>query len=187
MNKHMILATLISGLALSASAAAPTTILGMPLGGQVKSIRACTMNEIGRLDTTPLCWIETPALDKGVRKETLQIPGSATRPKWAAYARFDATISKAGVLQRLAANSHRIEDYAEIVSSVSSRFGAPVLARSTGAEPTATWKHPDADIFMLCTRRYGCSIEFTSPAYAAAQKREAEQQAAKEAARPIAP
>jgi len=40
---------------------------------------------------------------------------------------------------------------------------------------------------MLCTRRYGCSIEFTSPAYAAAQKREAEQQAAREAARPIAP
>jgi len=187
MIKHLTLAAVVSGFALSASAAAPVTILGMPLGGKTKPIRACTMNQIGSFDTTPLCWISTPPLDKGVRKGGLQIPGSATRPAWAAQASFYATVDKAGVLQELGARTHHLRDYAEIVSSVSSRFGAPTLTSSIGPGPSATWKHADAEIYLLCTGRHGCDISFTLPAYAAAQRSAAEKQLAKDAARPIAP
>ena len=169
-----------------ARAEEPVTVLGLPLGGKFKMpIRQCEIRELGK-DVRSLCWVDRPYVTGGVRLGSISVPGADTRPKWAAFASFDAHVEKDGTLSKLGVQTFSDGAFDEIVSSISSRFGKPSDFSTGPTTKGATWNRQDIHIRMYCGYR-GCQVEFQSPAYYAQLQRELAARKAKDAARAISP
>jgi len=171
-----------------AMAAEPVTVLGLSLGGKLKMpIRQCATREIGT-DAKSLCWLGEPFDYKGSKSGSLIVPGTDTRPKWAAYGSFNVSIAKDGTLRSVGVKTSRAEEFVEILNSITGRFGQSKRETQPGASiDAATWDRPDIHIELVCSRSFGCNTKFSSGAEHAEHMRELAARKAKDAARPASP
>lgn len=173
-------------LSLACSGASAITVLGQPLGERMPvAIRLCPPSDD---QGKTVCWIGPPYVAKdGSRLGAVRLPGPNSRPAWAAYALFRAHLAKDGTLLRLSVESSESIDRKDIVTSISSRFGAPsdsALGPIEGA--AATWAQKEVHIRMLCSRER-CTTTFSSPQAKAEDEREQARRRATELGRPVAP
>lgn len=169
--------------------AAPISVLGLTLGGPIKpSARPCIPAN-GGTEGKLLCWVDRPDVrSDGSKVGMLHVPGSDTRPKWAAHVTFDAQVSRAGTLDILKIRTFGAKDGQDILASISSRFGTPFEHLPETQQFTrAKWRSPDAFIDMICKSSEGCMVEFRSAEEHTRLERELTARKAKDSARPIAP
>jgi hypothetical protein len=173
----------------SAQAGAPVTVLGLPVGGKLKTpAKHCPVKQdasnYGRL-----CWLESPELlTDGTKMGKLGVPGSDERPKWASYGNFEVRIGKDGILEAVNVRTPRAEAFIEILNSITGRFGQSDKESPPGARiQSASWDRSDISIRLLCSGEVGCSTTFASPALTASVARAAAAEKAKDAARPPSP
>lgn len=175
---------------LPASATEPVGVLGLPLGGKITPSKACPQKR-GTADYRLLCWVHSPVnLSGGTKWGMLGVPGSDSRPKWAAYAMFDAHVTKDGTLDSFDVLTARDDQYQEIFDSVSRRFGQPArYSQSAAKVSTATWRTVDVEVRLECTPGAGCKTTFShvSAQSRMATTRDEAIQRAKDAARPASP
>lgn len=162
------------------AAAAPTQILGIPLGAKLSySPAVCPINTD---KAQRICWIGQPF--KGVDGSRLghaHIPDPDSRPKWAAYTMFELTVASDRTVKEIKVKSENTER-AEILASIAARFGAP---RAQGPQ-SANWFHSDVHVEMLCASNTKCWTTFKVPPSEEEIKRAAARQA-REKSRPITP
>lgn len=188
MNKIALLACLLS-ISLASMAAEPITIFGLPLGGKLKTMpKVCPFSKIGDHNYRVLCWVDSPFIYKptGSRLGTLQLPNEDELPKWAAYASFEATVSKEGNLDILKVKSSNGKSFGDIENSIHARFG-PATKISKTAYSSATWDRPEIWIDVLCDNKELCMVEFKSPIAKADYDKEMAERAKKEARRAVSP
>jgi hypothetical protein len=167
-----------------ASAAEPVTVLGLPLGGKLKMpIRQCSTNELGT-DVKSLCWVEKPFAYKDSRLGGVIVPGSASRPKWAAHASFEISVKTDGTLEKISVESFSQPDDSEINKSVTARWGQSDRGMGTGTR--IEWKRPEIYVGLFCYDRK-CKTDFLSPANYAEWMRELDARKRKDARRPVSP
>lgn len=161
----------------------PVTVLGIPIGGALKAMpKTCPFDTDKSKNP---CWVGTPHKHAdGSYTGGLHLPDPDSRPKWAAYATFDAQISRERVLDKLSARAHGTRNLKEIQDSISSRFGLPTSSSSSPSAISSTWSKPEIHIKLLCSPGDFCVVELTSPAYRADYERQMEQRRAKDATRP---
>lgn len=166
----------------------PVTVLGLPLGSGVGlSTRQCKVIELGT-DVKSLCWVDSPQLLDGSRTGSIAVPGSDSRPKWAAFGTFEATISNNGTLRSFAINTSDGSVFEEIRDSVAARFGSPKTESRPGARlMSAEWDRDDVYIRLNCAVRSGCHTRFVSAAWRARHVQEMAARKAKDTARPATP
>lgn len=161
-------------------------ILGVSLGGQFPQIKICTASQ-SRSDKT-MCWKERPTAFPGGKYGEINLPGSDSRPTWAANADFQATVGANGNLDALTVKTFSSRDPLEIVKSIESRFGQTTRETSSfGKISAASWDKPSVAIQMICSYTNGCSVVFTSIEANLANKAEIARRKAKDATRPTAP
>lgn len=174
-------------LSVTATAAEPITVLGLPLGGKLKMpIKQCTLKEVTVTDAPAICWVDAPMSHKGWRSGGIKVPKSSTRPEWAAHGTFRAYINNDGTLTSFAITTYRYERSDQIVASIAHRFGRP-SKESPGETYLALWDKTEIRIQVLCDPRLGCKTDFTIPDRSPEALRAAARAKAIEAARPIAP
>lgn len=171
-------------------AAEPVTVLGLPLGGQISPAKQCPQKR-GGTDYRTMCWVHSPVrLSGGTKWGMLGVPGADDRPKWAAYAMFDARVTKAGILESVDVLTTLDNQYEEIRESVAGRFGRPNReSLPASGSALATWESSDINIRLACTPGSGCkaTFEYISAESRIAAKRALDIQRAKDAARPSTP
>ena len=166
-----------------AQAAEPVEVFGLPVGGKVPAWKVCPSNTD---KAKSACWIDKPFVHEGVRLGSLHLPNPNSRPAWAAYVGFTATVSAQGVLQTLKASTVVSADRSEIANSIGARWGLPTT--TTLYNPgigSATWSKSDITIEMLCQEK--CYVEFQSAANRAERERSRQEQARRDAVRPVSP
>lgn len=170
-----------------AQAAGSVTVLGLPLGGQLKQpLPRCHPR---RADPTVICQSGPPIVTtKQARKLEINVPGAGQRPKWAAYANFYAWVASDGTLSTLEVRTLQDGAFVEILNSITGRFGQSQKESQPGALiQTAEWTRSDVHIRLLCSPRVGCSTTFISASQDAADRRELAERQAKDAARSPVP
>lgn len=175
---------LISAIALcllnGTTTAAPTQILGLPLGGKLAySPAVCPLNTDSM---KRICWVGSPFTGRDHRRSgPAHIPNPDSRPLWAANALFALELKKDLTLTRIKLQSVG-SDRSTIYQSIAGRFGPPITQDDLGAR----WMHPEANITLLCRKGSSCSIEFYVPA-SDAELEAASKKLQKEKSRPISP
>jgi hypothetical protein len=166
-----------------------TQIFDLPLGGKVKMpVRACRFDEIGSDNLRTICWVGPPSIFKGTRSGSIGLPGADKRPRWAAYATFEASIDKDGTLSEISVWSRSAVARNEIIASIESRFGLPSEASpASEVSASAAWHQKDVHIKMLCSPSIGCRVSFSSAAAFENLQRELRERRTKDAARAQAP
>lgn len=187
MRAYAILAgLLLTGAAQSAdtgTSGAPVPILGVSIGGQVGSIRTCPPDTS---KSRVLCWVDTPYKHRdGGRSGMIHLPNPDGRPKWAAYAIFEAEVSRKGDLERLNVRTHDAESLADIQGAITGRFGQPTTPPlRTARFYSAVWILKEISIRMRCVLGEYCTVDVASPAWWADYQAELEDRKKKDAARP---
>jgi len=186
MMKPLLFTLTLGLLACAANAAETVTVLSLPLGGKIQpSLQNCKDAPPKR--NAPTCWIVSKKGYKGSRFGNLHLPESAALPAWAAYATFEASVDRDGVLTMFTVESGERYEPATIIDSISARFGRPGFSGPVGLfKANATWRRPEIEISMLCEETR-CFTHFRSGAEAAEGRRRGEEAVKREAARPIAP
>lgn len=189
MKKAALFAT---AMAISLGAnAEPVPIFGLPVGGKLQSMpKECPFSMIGNYQSKTLCWIGKPFVYKptGARLGSIQPPNQDKFPAWAAYALFEAEISKNAELERIRVKLSDGTRMVEIIQSISSRFGWPTSSKVTQtAYPYAHWNLPNILIEAACDNKEYCAVEVMSPREKAAREKERKDQRDKEAARSFSP
>jgi hypothetical protein len=172
-----------------AVAAEPVIVLGLSVGGKLKTpTKHCSPKE-DISNYSHLCWAEPPAnLADGGRIGILGVPGSDQRPKWAAYGTFEARVAKDATLESFEIRTPRADAFVEILNSITGRFGQSDKESRPGSRiRSAQWDRSDISIRLLCSDDIGCNTTFTSPKLAASTARAIAVEKAKDAARPASP
>ncbi len=170
-----------------AAPAAPMTVLGLPLGGNVKvPIRVCKSHEIGSREIKSICWVSPPFVYKKNMLGSSNIPDSNSLPSWAVNATFRLQVRTDGKLQEISAHTFSKEDYDKIQQSISSRFGAPTFLEPNGGR-RAVWHLKEIHIDLACRTELGCETNFRTSELQAQNTAEAIAEFKKNAARPVAP
>jgi hypothetical protein len=185
--KSIPLFLLVTSLSATCQADDSVAIFGLPLGGKMPApIKICSANQIG--SDTSMCWVDSPTSFKGSKSGSINLPGSARRPRWASHAMFDATISKDGTLGKISAKTHRLNDRNEIMKSLEARFGLPTeVSPVADSTSSATWHQKGVHIRMLCSHDIACEVAFSSQDEFDSLQRELAARRAKDAARPASP
>lgn len=173
----------------TASAAEPVVVLGLPLGGKLKMpIRQCSLNELG-MDVKSACWVGSPnILSDGTRAGGLSVPGSDTRPKWAAYGTFDAFVGSDGTLTSFTIHTTRADEFVEILNSITGRFGQSKRESRPGSRiSSAEWDWKGTHIQLICSSDIGCNTTFVSADRTEAARKAEARRKAIEDARPASP
>jgi hypothetical protein len=190
MKKILLLAALASVCG-QAAAQAPLAIFGVPFGGKTGSMpKLCPMSAIGRDDNKTMCWLDKPHIyaPTGGRSGMILMPHQKTFPSWAAFAIFDAEISKHGVLDVLNVKVTNGKARAEIEDSISSRFGpATTPANARYHYTTTKWDRPEISIEIICNKDDYCKVTFMSPAARSERAREMADRRSNEAKRSVSP
>lgn len=171
--------------ALSAQAAEPVMVLGLPLGGKLQSsLRACQGNES---TSKVMCWLDTPMpIGNGTHLGRVHLPNTDSLPMWAGYSTLDLTVTKGRVLEKISVTTTDTDARHEIVKSISSRFGPPHTNNlQNKGQVSANWSKPELDIQVLCSGK--CWISFTSADAAARDAKEVADRKKRDAARPAMP
>lgn len=175
---------LASFLAFPATAAEPIVVLGIPIGGTLKvAPKVCPINT--DKSKTP-CWIDAPYRHTdGSLLGQLHLPDPASRPKWAAYATFEAQISRQATFEKLSVKAAGTGRLSEIQESITGRFGPPTAGPiSSPSTYSATWSKPEIYVKLLCSINSFCVVEISSPSYRAEYERQMEKRRADDATRP---
>ncbi len=159
------------------------TILGVPIGGKVGPLTQCPDDSN---KSKSICWISDPHVSKnGSRLGTIHLPGADRRPQWAAYALFEAHISKKGILERLQLRTHDAKSQDEIMEAVTARLGRPTQKPLVGPQTFSTsWIGKEVAVRMLCSYGEFCTLDIASPAWWSRYQRDMEEQRKIDAARP---
>jgi hypothetical protein len=170
----------------SALASTPIPILGLQLGGKFPEIKNCYNRQSESEEK--LCWANRPSLYDGGKYGDIKLPGSDSRPRWAANASFSVSLSKSNTLNTLTVRTPLYTFRDEVIRSIESRFGPTTKEyNSPGRSQSAYWEKSPVTIRMTCTVKAGCEVVFTSLEYAQELKTVAERRKAKDDARPVGP
>lgn len=167
-------------------AAEPITVLGLPLGGKLPTPVGKCKNAPPKRDAEA-CWVYSRKWPEGI-SGSLHLPDDPSRPTWAAFAMFEASIAKDGTLTQFTVESSDLYSFKTIVDSISSRFGRPLLpAPPPSYMGFASWDRPEIGITTFCKISGPCYTKFVSAEVAADNRKRAQEVAKRDAARPIAP
>jgi hypothetical protein len=164
-------------------------VLGLPLGGKLKTkIRHCHVSELAT-SVKSACWVSRPYLAKdGSMSGHIEFPDRDTVPKWAAHASYEASVSKNNELMSFKITVHSGSHRDEILESISQRFGRPSSASPINRGlSSATWDKKDIYIHMLNNQSTNCHIEFRSAVAQAEYEKEMAARRKADAARAVVP
>jgi hypothetical protein len=166
-------------------ASTETPVLGLTIGAKFPPIKECTEQQV--VSGNAMCWLDTPSIFRHRKSGNIKLPNADSRPAWAAYALFHASLDEHGILTSLKALNSHAESYGDIVASIRSRFGAPTYAFSTPDQVRAVrWESSPVRIEMICSPPLGCQVTFSTPP-TSAQIEAAKTLAEKEKTRPAGP
>lgn len=162
----------------------PISIFGVQLGGRIGVVKTCPLDS---MKSKVNCWVGEPNKHRdGGRSGMIHLTNSDGRPKWAAFATFEAEVSPKGILERLVTRIHGSDQIAEIHSAIVGRFGVPTRSASrTVSSYSVEWIRKDISVRMLCAIGEFCMIDTASPAWWADYQRQLEDRRRKDAARPV--
>lgn len=172
---------------LATAATTPIQVLALPLGGKVKlPIRSCKHSEIGAAEVKSICWVSPPFKYRKRMIGSASVPGSHSRPLWAAHATFKLDVRTDGMLGRVSAHTFSARDYAQVRRSIASRFGEPTFVQPDGST-RAIWHLKTIHIELSCRDDHGCDTSFSTPELQAEEAAETIARLKKDAARPTTP
>lgn len=182
-----ILGQLLTYVTGSVQASEAVTVLGLPLGGKMKPVPGnCRDFSPRKGGEQSICWIYSVRGDNGSKHSALHMPSADSRPSWAAYAEFEAEVSKDGTLNQFTVVSSA-KTARDITDSISTRFGKPSYSvLKPSFEWSALWDSPEIEISTLCDFK-NCQTRFRSAKVAAAERAKQKERTKVDAARPISP
>ncbi|QYG01839.1 hypothetical protein [Massilia sp. NP310] len=182
----LLLASVLFAQGAPAGASEPITVLGLPLGGKLPAPVGKCKNAPPKRDAGA-CWVYSRKWPGGV-SGSLHLPDDPSRPTWAAYAMFEASIAKDGTLKEFTVESSDVYSFKTIVDSISSRFGRPALPTPPSSYMGfASWDRAEIGITTFCKISGPCYTKFVSAEVAADNRRRTQEVVKRDAARPIAP
>ena len=140
-------------------------VFGLPLGGEISPYpKACSKKNY-EIDVKTTCWVSKQENNnKKGAFGIINVPGRASRPKWAEYASFTISVNKGNnSVKRIIVDTFDSSKQDEIVKSISSRFGPPSNPYSNKVGFITDWTTKDAHIKMSCLYQENkCTVEFLS-------------------------
>lgn len=168
------------------AAAKEITVLGLPLGGKL-TVPVSKCKDAPPKRDAGICWVYSRKWPGGV-SGGIHLPDDSSRPTWAAYAMFEASIAKDGTLTEFTVESSDSHSFKTIVDSISARFGRPSLpAPPPSYMGFASWGNSEIEITTFCKIIGPCYTKFVSAKITSDNRRRIQGVAQRDAARPIAP